>query len=100
MPGRFTNFILFAMLIGIVVGYICHDAFPDPEDARRIASYFSVITDIFLRLIRMIIAPLVLTTLIVGIAHMGDTTSLGRVGAKTLGWFIGASLVSLTLGLI
>ena len=46
----------------------------------------------------MIIAPLVLSTLVVGIAHMGDTAALGRVGAKALGWFICASLVSLTLG--
>jgi Na+/H+-dicarboxylate symporter len=48
----------------------------------------------------MIIAPLVLSTMIVGIAHMGDTAALGRVGVEAVGWFIGASLVSLTLGLI
>ena len=48
----------------------------------------------------MIIAPLVFSTLVVGIAHMGDTAALGRVGAKALGWFVAASLVSLTLGLL
>ena len=54
----------------------------------------------FLRLIKMIIAPLVFSTLVVGIAHMGDAASVGRVGVKALGWFVCASLVSLTLGLI
>ena len=54
----------------------------------------------FLRLIKMIIAPLVFSTLVAGIAHMGDIAALGRVGVRSLGWFILASLVSLTLGLI
>jgi Na+/H+-dicarboxylate symporter len=48
----------------------------------------------------MIIAPLVLSTLTVGIAHMGDGSALGRMFGRTLGWFIAASLVSITLGLI
>jgi Na+/H+-dicarboxylate symporter len=48
----------------------------------------------------MIIAPLVLSTMVVGIAHMGDTTALGRVGLKAFGWFVCASLVSLSLGLL
>ncbi len=48
----------------------------------------------------MIIAPLVFATLVAGVAHMGDTAALGRVGARTMAWFITASLISLTLGLI
>ena len=95
MPKRFTTVILIAMVLGIAVGYACHEAFPDPKTAAAIAGYISLVTDLFLRLIKMIIAPLVLSTLIVGIAHMGSGASLGRVGAKTMGWFIGASLVSL-----
>ena len=54
----------------------------------------------FLRLIKMIIAPLVFSTLVAGIAHMGDIAALGRVGIRSLGWFILATFVSLTLGLI
>jgi Na+/H+-dicarboxylate symporter len=61
---------------------------------------FSILADIFLRLIKMIVAPLVLTTLIVGVAKLGDISSVGRIGGKTLLWFIGASLTSLLLGLI
>ena len=65
-----------------------------------IAGYLSLITTVFLRLIKMIIAPLVFATLAGGIAHMSDTTALGRIAMRSLGWFIGASLVSLTLGLL
>jgi len=61
---------------------------------------FSILADIFLRLIKMIVAPLVLTTLIVGVAKLGDISSVGRIGGKTLLWFIAASLTSLLLGMI
>jgi hypothetical protein len=65
-----------------------------------VASGFTIVTDIFLRLIKMIIAPLVFSTLVIGIAHMGDTATLGRIGARTMAWFIGATIVSLSLGLV
>jgi Na+/H+-dicarboxylate symporter len=87
------------MVLGIVVGWACH-TFLTPEQAATAATWFKVVTDAFLRLIKMIIAPLVFTTLVAGIAHMGDAASVGRVGIKTIGWFIVASIVSLTLGLI
>lgn len=61
---------------------------------------FSILADIFLRLIKMIVAPLVFTTLVVGVAKLGDISSVGRIGGKTLLWFIGASLMSLLLGMI
>ena len=61
---------------------------------------FSVLADIFLRLIKMIVAPLVFTTLVVGVARLGDINSVGRIGGKTLLWFVGASLTSLLLGMI
>lgn len=61
---------------------------------------FSVLADIFLRLIKMIVAPLVFTTLVVGVAKLGDISAVGRIGGKTLLWFIGASLLSLLLGMI
>lgn len=61
---------------------------------------FSLLADVFLRLIKMIVAPLVLCTLIVGVAKLGDITSVGRIGGKTLLWFISASLISLLLGMI
>jgi Na+/H+-dicarboxylate symporter len=100
MSKHFTTYILVAMVLGILVGYACHETFPDAKTAAGIAGYISLITDLFLRLIKMIIAPLVISTLIVGITHMGSGASLGRIGLKTMGWFITASLVSLLLGML
>jgi Na+/H+-dicarboxylate symporter len=91
--------ILGAMILGIVVGYMIFIQYPDKKTASEIAGYISIISDVFLRLIKMLIAPLVFSTLVVGIAHMGDAASVGRVFAKALGWFVTASLVSLLLGM-
>jgi Na+/H+-dicarboxylate symporter len=61
---------------------------------------FSVLSDIFLRLIKMIVAPLVFTTLVVGVAKVGDIGAVGRIGGKTMLWFLSATLVSLALGML
>ena len=105
MANKLTKFILFALVLGVIVGWATHSALDQgtPESAallKSIADNLGIVTSLFLRLIKMIIAPLVFSTLVVGIAHMGDTAALGRVGARSLGWFIGASLVSLSLGLL
>ncbi len=105
MAKRLTTFILIGLVLGLVVGWAINAAFDDGTPTatahlKAIAAWFSILTTIFLHLIKMIIAPLVFGTLVVGIAHMGDTGALGRVGAKSLFWFVSASLVSLTLGLI
>ncbi|GKS85204.1 dicarboxylate/amino acid:cation symporter [Acidovorax sp. SUPP1855] len=92
--------ILVAMALGIVIGHLIHANVLQPEEAARIAGYISIASDVFLRLIKMLIAPLVFSTLVVGIAHMGDASSVGRVFAKAMGWFLTASLVSLLLGLV
>ena len=96
---RVTKWIVWALVAGALVGVLC-ERFLTPEEAQRVAAVLGVITEVFLRLIRMIIAPLVLTTLIVGIANMGSSGAVGRVSLRALTWFIGASLVSLLLGLI
>ena len=100
MAKRLTLFILLAMVAGIVVGLSLRAMIPDPESVKNVTGYISILTDLFLRLIKMIIAPLVFATLVTGIAHMGDTSALGRVGARAIGWFLGASLLSLSLGLL
>ena len=97
---RLTTIILIGMVLGILVGSACHAMWPDPATAKSVSEYISLITDIFLRLIKMIIAPLVFSTLVVGVAHMGDTKAVGRIGGKAMLWFVGASLVSLLTGLI
>jgi len=98
--SRLTTMIFVGMLLGIAVGYACSITWPDPQTAKEIAGYIALVSDVFLRLIKMIIAPLVFSTLVVGIAHLGDTASVGRVGGKALLWFVGASFCSLMLGLI
>ena len=95
-----TTWIMVGMVLGIVVGYICHNLAPDEAAAKEIAGYFSIITDVFLRLIKMIIAPLVFGTLVSGIAGMKDSSSVGRIGVRALGWFVIASLLSLALGML
>ncbi|RFP16211.1 MULTISPECIES: dicarboxylate/amino acid:cation symporter [unclassified Duganella] len=95
-----TLYILIAMVLGVLVGYACHYTFPDKALSADIASHISIVTDVFLRLIKMIISLLVFSTLAVGIAHMGDAKAAGRVGIKAMGWFVIASLVSLTLGMV
>ena len=105
MAKRLTRYILFALVLGVIVGWAINAAIDDgsPESAvqlKSIADYLSIVTALFLRLIKMIIAPLVFSTLVAGIAHMGDVAALGRVGLRSILWFLLATLVSLTLGLI
>ncbi|WP_175978969.1 dicarboxylate/amino acid:cation symporter [Burkholderia sp. BCC1047] len=92
--------ILIAMVAGIAIGYMVFTSFPDKKAAAEVAGYISLVSDVFLRLIKMVIGPLVFSTLVVGIAHMGDAASVGRVFAKSITWFVTASLVSLLLGLL
>ncbi len=100
MKLKLTTWIMIAMILGIVAGYICNVAAPDAKTAKDIAGYFNVVTDVFLRLIKMIIAPLVFATLVAGIASTGDSKAVGRIGLKAMAWFVTASLVSLGLGLV
>jgi Na+/H+-dicarboxylate symporter len=101
MKNRLTAFILVGMILGVISGYIANlYAGGDKVLAAQVADYFHLLADIFLHLIKMIIAPLVFSTLVAGIAHMGDSAALGRIGGRALAWFILASLMSLALGLL
>src|SRR5437899_3001626 len=99
MKFKLTTWSFISMVAGIVVGYILNSTLT-ADSAKSVAGYISLLTDVFLRMIKMIIAPLVFSTLTVGIAKMGDTGSIGRVGIKAIGWFLVASLASLLLGLV
>ena len=98
--SRMTTYILIAMLLGIGAGGLVHSQVADPAVHKLIAGYVGIGSTVFLRLIKMIIAPLVFSTLVVGIGHMSDAGAVGRVGGKAMLWFVSASLVSLTLGLV
>jgi Na+/H+-dicarboxylate symporter len=92
-----TRWILIALVLAIVSGLILRASGVDTASWIEICG---MVTTLFLRLIKMVIAPLVFATLVVGIAKMGEVESVGRIGLKAMGWFIGASLVSLSLGLV
>ena len=101
--NRFTIYILVAMALGIIAGYLLNTGFANKSISAapdKVLEPFSLAADVFLRLIKMIVSPLVFTTLVVGVAKQGDIKSVGRVGGKTMLWFICGSLVSLVLGMI
>src|SRR5580692_8648739 len=94
-----TGWIMIAMIAGVLLGlWVHYDAGPGVMDGYT--AVVNVITDVFFRLIKMIIAPLVFCTLVVGIAKLGDIKAVGRIGGKALLWFFGASFLSLLLGLV
>jgi len=93
-----TGWILVAMVAGIAVGLTVHYVATETW-SLSFSTHISLVTDIFLRLIKMIIAPLVFSTMVVGIGKLGDIRSLGRIGGKTLLWFLGASFLSLLFGM-
>ncbi len=97
--NRLTTLILIALALGIIVGFTCNQL-ASQATATEIAGYFSMVTSIFLRMIKMIIAPLIFATLVSGLAGMGDARAVGRIGGKALGWFLMASFASLSIGLL
>jgi Na+/H+-dicarboxylate symporter len=88
-----------AMVLGATLGAIIHN-FCDADTAANFSKYIKLLATIFIRLVQMIIAPLVFTTLVVGIAKLGDINTVGRIGGKALAWFFSASFISLIIGLL
>ena len=97
--NKLTLYIVIAMVAGAILGYYIHET-QSATSIETLSKNLKLLTTIFLRLVQMIIAPLVFTTLVVGIAKLGDIKTVGRVGGKALLWFISASLMSLLIGLV
>ncbi len=100
-PSIFSNLttqILIAMFLGILLGIIIHSNCSE-ESAKDFSGYIKMLATVFIRLVQMIISPLVFTTLVVGIAKLGDIKAVGRIGGKALGWFFTASFISLLIGM-
>src|SRR5438046_8613215 len=97
--NKLTIFILIAMVLGILTGWLINQN-SSADFIKKFSTNIKLLTTIFLRLVQMLIAPLVFCTLVVGIAKLGDLKTVGRVGGKALLWFVSASLVSLLLGLL
>lgn len=96
--SNLTTQILLAMLLGIILGIFIHNNWTE-EAAKEFSGYIKMLATIFIRLVQMIISPLVFTTLVVGIAKLGDIKAVGRIGGKALGWFFTASFISLLIGM-
>ena len=96
--SNLTTQILIAMFVGAILGIIIHNNWTE-DAAKEFSGYIKLLATIFIRLVQMIIAPLVFTTLVVGIAKLGDIKAVGRIGGKALGWFFSASLISLLIGM-
>ncbi|WP_281635276.1 dicarboxylate/amino acid:cation symporter [Flavobacterium marginilacus] len=94
-----TGQILIAMLLGAVLGIIIHNSVA-LETTKEFSTKIKMLATVFIRLVQMIIAPLVFTTLVVGIAKLGDIKAVGRIGGKALGWFFTASFFSLLIGML
>ena len=94
-----TGQILIAMVLGAILGIIIHN-YISPEEAQAFSKKINILATIFIRLVQMIISPLVFTTLVVGIAKLGDIKAVGRIGGKAMGWFFTASFISLLLGML
>ncbi len=111
MDRRLTLYILIGMVLGVVAGWLVFTFIPKgavtvwpfgvEADLKEIyLKSFGLLSSIFLNLIKMLVAPLILSTIVVGIAHMGDSAALGRIGFRAITWFILASLISIGLGLV
>lgn len=96
--SNLTVQILIAMVIGALIGVYVHNNFSQ-ESAKEFSGYIKMLATVFIRLVQMIISPLVFTTLVVGIAKLGDIKAVGRIGGKALGWFFSASFISLLIGM-
>src|SRR4051812_9443361 len=97
--NRLTLFIIISMFLGFGLGYLVFET-GTPEFRTDFSKNIKLLSTIFLRLVQMIIAPLVFSTLVVGIAKLGDLKTVGRVGGKAMLWFISASLISLLIGML
>lgn len=95
-----TTQIIIGLLLGIIVGEWYRNTWPDPDQVKPFADNMQLLSDIFLRLIKMIIAPLVFSLLLTGIAKAGDFKTVGRIGLKTMIYFTGATIIALVLGLV
>jgi Na+/H+-dicarboxylate symporter len=96
--SNITFQIVIAMFVGALLGVIIHNNYI-PDDAKNFSDKIKMLATVFIRLVQMIIAPLVFTTLVVGIAKLGDVKSVGRIGGKALAWFFTASFISLLIGM-
>lgn len=97
--SRMTLLVFIGLCAGAVTGLAGHAWIHDPNTIAALGTGLDLVTTIFLRAIRMLIAPLVFATLLSGVARAAETGALGRIAVKALAWFLSASVVALFIGL-
>ncbi|MEQ7920326.1 cation:dicarboxylase symporter family transporter [Xanthomonas sp. WHRI 1810A] len=100
MMKNLSVWILIGMILGAAVGACLHPVLSESNAQMVVSQYLSIFTEIFLRAIKMIIAPLIFCGLVSGIANMQDTKAIGRMGLRSLAWFFTASVISLLIGIM
>ncbi len=99
MMAHPARWILLAMACGVAGGIVLHGTAPEAV-LQAVTAVADTVAALFLRLVRLIVAPLVLATLAGGVAGMRGQAGIGRVALVAMGWFVAASLLSLGLGLL
>jgi proton glutamate symport protein len=94
-----TTQILIGLALGILAGYLLPSSDVNGVHTAGLAEQIKPLADVFLRMIKMIIAPLLFSTLVVGIAGTGDMKTMGRIGLKAIVYFEIATTIALFLGL-
>ena len=94
-----TTQILIGLVLGVLVGYLFPSSDAGGVHVAGFAEQVKPLADVFLRMIKMIIAPLLFSTLVVGIAGTGDMKTMGRIGLKAILYFEVATTIALFLGL-
>ncbi len=101
---RLHHYIIFAMLLGAGVGlplnYLAEKGRVPVEWPRNIAFYGKSVGDLFIRLLSMTIVPLIVTSMVSGVSGTGSLKGLGRIGARTLAYFMGTTVLAIILSLI
>jgi proton glutamate symport protein len=100
LPGTTTQ-IFIGLVVGVAIG-VAWPSYTDPATNAHVAGVaesIKPIADTFLRMIKMIIAPLLFSTLVIGIAGTGDLKAMGRIGLKAIVYFEAATTIALFLGL-
>ncbi|HMT02130.1 MAG TPA: cation:dicarboxylase symporter family transporter, partial [Burkholderiales bacterium] len=98
--NRFMLYVFIGLILGLLTGYLCFSYIPSTVEKEKISENFNIISSCFIRLIQMIIAPLIISTLITGLAKNGNMKSTGRIGIKALFIFLITSFMAIAFGLV
>jgi Na+/H+-dicarboxylate symporter len=92
--------VILALALGILVGFALRSGLGPAEADRLATTWIKPWGDLFLRLIRMLIVPLIFTTLVAGVIALGDPKKLGSLGALTIGLYFATTAIAVSIGLI